>query len=471
MEQVGSCIRPWFAFLSCIWDRGHERVQERPTHDVGVAREMKLCHDQPHLVPPMKLVFYDDLPDPGGSRSSSISHWVSEGWTLASRATDRASFSTRRKAAKRTSNSLTISDPADFRRLNPPVSRLEPFRPLELTIYQPGNRLSDLPEFDGFDIAIPNKFESSHPKPPAKVFSPIDRPVVDPPISSFTVPRKPVGSTSYRPLSVSDRIEVHDHRPPPPEPIRDAAPKMSAEGIRTRNSAHVRHSRTISDPLNPHDNLIIDSQNLQHATNSSREIYNMSFPSPPVNTIKMASHKGLIQPNAQPKTSADLKSPRSHKVTQWLFPKPPSSTPDPASQGAWSSWASRPQQTNHSTIHCRTLSGSTASSANNSSMTACSGRTPSLSSAITATTVQPPPSIQGKLEQDTESMGITTALAIPHGNKMSASRLEEPCPTVYEADHHHFHHHYHHDENDKFLVTAEVAPPINFTQDRVGVAF
>ncbi|OAX81094.1 hypothetical protein ACJ72_04568 [Emergomyces africanus] len=304
MEQAGSGLRQWFVCLTCLWHRGDEKAQERPAHDVGVAREMKLCHDQPHLVPPMKLVFYDDLPDSGGSRSSSISHWVSEGWTLASRATDRASFSTRRKATKRLSNSLSISDPVNFRRLNPPVSRLEPFRPLELSIYQPGNRLSDLPEFNVFDIDIAKIFELSHPQPPAKVFSRIDSHVVHgTPLSSFTVPRKPVGSISHRPLSVSDRIEVHDHRPPPPSAILDPATKRSLEIIRTRNNAHVRHSRTLSDPLNPHDNLTIDGQNLPHVTGRSREIYNMSFPSPRSLLSKWLHTQTSLSPARNQKTA------------------------------------------------------------------------------------------------------------------------------------------------------------------------
>ncbi|KKZ60361.1 hypothetical protein EMCG_04919 [[Emmonsia] crescens] len=472
MEQVGSGLKPWLACLSCIWQRGDGQAHEHPTHDMRVEREMKPCHDQPHLVPPMKLVFYDDLPGPGASRSSSISNWVAEGWTLASRATDRKSFSTRRKATKHISHAPTISEPVNFRRLNPPVSRLEPFRPLELSIYRAGNRLSDLPEFDVFDIDIPNKLESSGPKLPPKVFSPVDGSTIHGPLSSFKVPRKPVGSISYRPLSVSDRIEVHDHRSPAPGPILDPTPRISADNIKIRNNAHARHTRTISDPLIPHDSLIIDHQKQLHVTNSSKEICDLSFPPPPVNTIRIASPTGIIPLNGQLKKSADLKSPRSHKVAQWLFPKPPSSTPDPTSQTVWAPWTSRPQYTSHSTVHSRTLSGSTVSSVNNSSMTACSGRTPSLSSAITATTVQPPPSIPGKLDKEIELMGTMTALDMSHGNKMFASRFEEPCPTVYEADHHLLHHHYHHHhDSEEFLVTPKPTRPVDFRPDRVGVAF
>ena len=48
----------------------------------GVERDMQVCHTQPHLVPPMKLVVYDDLPSPRihHSRNSlSISSWIEEG--------------------------------------------------------------------------------------------------------------------------------------------------------------------------------------------------------------------------------------------------------------------------------------------------------------------------------------------------------------------------------------------------------
>ncbi|KLJ07070.1 hypothetical protein EMPG_17441 [Blastomyces silverae] len=471
MEQVGSGLKQWLACLTCIWHQGDEQAHERPAHDTGVAREMKLCHDQPHLVPPMKLVFYDELPGPGPgrSRSSSISHWVSEGWTLASKATDRVP--TGRKSTTRSSRTPTISEPSDFRRLNPPTSRLEPFRPLELSIYKPGNRLSDLPEFDVFDINSPNKFESSAPKPPPKVFSPLDSSSIhSAPISSFKVPRKPVGSISRRPLSVSERIVVHDHRPQTSECIPDPAPRISADNIKARNTTHARHSRTASDPLNANSSLIVEHEKQPHVTSSSKETDDLSFPSPPVNTIGMASQTDLTSFNGQSKKNSN---PRSHKVTQWLFPKPPSSTSDPTSQAAWTPLTSHPRQASQSTIHSRTFSGSTASSANNSSMTACSGRTPSLSSVITATTVHPPPSIPGTLDKDAEATGTTIGFNMSHGNsnKMFASRLEEPCPTVYEADHHHFHHQYHYDENDKFLVTSEHTHPVDFKPDRVGMAF
>ncbi|OJD24021.1 hypothetical protein ACJ73_04616 [Blastomyces percursus] len=470
MEQVGSGLKQWLACLACIWHQGEEKAHEGPVHDMGVAREMKLCHHQPHLVPPMKLVFYDDLPGLGRSRSSSISYWVSEGWTLASKATDRVS--TGRKSTKRSSHTPTISDPSDFRRLNPSTSRLEPFRPLELSIHQPRNRPSDLPKFDLFDIDIPSKFDSSCPKPPQKVFSPLDNPSIhSTPVPSFKIPRKPVGSLSRRPLSVSDRIEVYDHRPQPSERILDAAPRISADNIKART--HARHSRTGSDPLNSNKSPVVEHQKQPHVTSSSKEMDELSFPSPLVNTIGMASQTeqtGLISFNCQPKKSTN---PRSHKVTQWLFPKPPSSTSGPTSQAAWNPLTTRPRQASQSTIHTRTLSGSTSSSANNSSMTACSGRTPSLSSAITATTVHPPPSISGTQDKEAEATRTTIAFNMSHGNsnKLFASRLEEPCPTVYEADHHHFHHQCHYDENDKFLVTSERTRPVDFKPERIGMTF
>lgn len=397
---------------------------------------MKLCHDQPHLVPPMKLVFYDDLPGPSASRSSSISHWVSEGRTLASRATDR--ISTRRKINKRFSHTPTISNPSDFRRLRPPVSRLEPFRPLELSIYQPGNRLSDLPEFDLFDIDNFNKFNPLRPKPPAKVFSPEDSSAIHgPSVSSFEVRRKPVGSISRRALSVSDRIEVHDHRlqPQPPRPSLDPAPRNSVDKIKIRSNTHAAHTRTMSNPQNRDNSPVIDHQKEPHVISSSKDIYDFSFPSPPSNTTRMASETGFIPLNDQPIKVVDLKSSRSNKVTQWLFPKPPSFTPDPTLQAASTQWTSRPQHPNHPTIHSHTISGSTtSSSANNSSMTACSGKTSSLSSAITTTTGHPPPSISESVDKELESTGTETAFNMPHGNKMFASRLEEPFDTVYEAE-------------------------------------
>ena len=103
---------------------------------------MKVLYQQPHLVPPMKLTVYDELPSTPGLRSpSTISRVVSQGKTFAYRASERASFSVRRRPPRR-----RIGTPHLIREEGEMYSYS--FRPLELSIYVEDNRLSDLPEFD-----------------------------------------------------------------------------------------------------------------------------------------------------------------------------------------------------------------------------------------------------------------------------------------------------------------------------------
>jgi hypothetical protein len=103
-------------------------------------------YQQPHLVPPMKLTVWDELPPtPPPAPLSQLSQLMSHGKTLASRASERASLYARPRATSR----LAISHPQPA--MTAPKDRpyrRRSFRPLELSIYLPNNRLSNLPEFD-----------------------------------------------------------------------------------------------------------------------------------------------------------------------------------------------------------------------------------------------------------------------------------------------------------------------------------
>ena len=110
---------------------------------------MKIAHNQPHLVPPMKLVFYEEMPAsplPIDRSSSRVSQWASSSRGLANRASDRAS-QTLLKRRRTTFGTKQLVEEAETTR-----RRVQPFRPLELSIYLPDNRLSDLPEFDMVDF-------------------------------------------------------------------------------------------------------------------------------------------------------------------------------------------------------------------------------------------------------------------------------------------------------------------------------
>ena len=95
----------------------------------------------------------------------------------------------------------TISAPSDFRRVGTghtsPVRRTGAFRPLQLSIYEPGNRLSDLPQFceDGAEDDT-EEVEGLMRPPQALVKSRSDPTLLRNASTSFSIPRRPVGSRS-----------------------------------------------------------------------------------------------------------------------------------------------------------------------------------------------------------------------------------------------------------------------------------
>lgn len=106
---------------------------------------MNVSYRQPHLVEPMKLRVYDDLPaTPLTSDFAQFSQW---GRNLASRASSRASrISLKRRTMSKSmiSKPLPLTGPAS----DLPFRRRREFTPIQLSIYDPLHRLSPLPEFD-----------------------------------------------------------------------------------------------------------------------------------------------------------------------------------------------------------------------------------------------------------------------------------------------------------------------------------
>ncbi|ERF70309.1 hypothetical protein EPUS_06350 [Endocarpon pusillum Z07020] len=147
MSQPGSAdgiFTRWLAILLSCFGQAQRSGSVAVTS--GVEREMKVAHNQPHLVPPMKLVFYDEMPKSPGPSPCSVnrmSHWVSRGKELASKASIRASL-----IIKKQLSMPDISAPLPVTTADRMSPCRQQFRPLELSIYLPGNRLSDLPGFE-----------------------------------------------------------------------------------------------------------------------------------------------------------------------------------------------------------------------------------------------------------------------------------------------------------------------------------
>lgn len=189
--------------------------------DIGVEREMQVCQTQPHLVPPLKLTVYDDLPSPGfdHERRNSLSNLLEEGRSLASRASHRASMSISRR--RNTMTPISIGAPTDFRRVQscqtmPPMPTQLDFQPLELSIHRGGKRLSDLPEFDSF-LADDGTTQRPPLAVPPRALSSIDLRSrrCHSTASNFSISRKPVGSGVR--ASVANIEPVI--QPPPPARI------------------------------------------------------------------------------------------------------------------------------------------------------------------------------------------------------------------------------------------------------------
>ena len=201
MDWLSNCVEGmhsrWLATsMSCCFSRLPERPeQELPgTYHVAAGKHglieealekyKEICHEQPQSIPPPR---YDSVdPRPPSRSSHHPSQWMAEGRNLASRASSRASRVTRRSVSRRP----TIGTPYDFKRVELPSGRAGGFRPLQLSIYLPGNELEPLPAFDeeleDLDLAQPTK---------ALVKSRSES-ILSRPSTSFTIPRKPVASRS-----------------------------------------------------------------------------------------------------------------------------------------------------------------------------------------------------------------------------------------------------------------------------------
>lgn len=348
---------------------------------------MEICHSQPHLVPPMKLVFYGDLPSPGGhdqSRSSLLPPWVQETKSLASRASQRASVLLTRK---KTHSRPVIGAPTDFRRVEPLSRRRASFRPLELSIYLPGNRLSDLPEFSRFDLDTPGQ-----PSPPVRaLMSPFDssghfRRDSGP----FQFSRKPVGSAPSRRGSVATADLQLQQAQTQRQPRQSMDANLTSPLVPHFSMVHTSNRHPLSLPPQKRPLLIDGSVTVADAPSSSK-------------TTQPAMTRGSLDHQRTKITGK-----RQPGQIQPLPPVPRPSSSSRNNTPTINHHSAKSSSTFQSHSRMRTTSNSTVSS-----------RTPSLSSAITAATTIFP--------SDKEIDGPpTTALPMIPASAKNSVVVEEP---------------------------------------------
>ncbi|KAL8847961.1 MAG: hypothetical protein Q9221_006977 [Calogaya cf. arnoldii] len=180
-----------------------------------------ICYEQPQ--PSSAPLFDFDHVRPA-SRASRASQFVAESRNLASRASRRASSATRRSISRRP----TIGAPSDFRRVDLPRGRTPNFRPLQLSIYLPGNELPCLPTFyeedeDNAGLVYPAQ---------ALVKSRSDS-MLSRPSASFSIPRKPVPS---RTVSLDQTRYSMDNRFTFNETIAEPRPVHRRPSLAARQS-------------------------------------------------------------------------------------------------------------------------------------------------------------------------------------------------------------------------------------------
>lgn len=183
---------------------------------VGYQRDMEVLYQQPHLVPPMKMTIWDEMPPtPPPSMPTRL---MSQGRDLASRASERASFSIRHRSPPRPSIStpMPVAVPADHIPL-----RRRSFRPLELSIYLPNNRLSELPDFDAVSFVDSGELR----QPPRALLRTR---------SAEALPRHPIGrSMPPKPASMFERRASHARRDTVVSALSESRPSSSYEALRS----------------------------------------------------------------------------------------------------------------------------------------------------------------------------------------------------------------------------------------------
>lgn len=351
----------------------------------GARREMQVCHTQPHLVPPMKLVVYDDLPSPTVHHPRhSLSSWVVEGRQLASKASARASMTLRRHS---TASAMKIGAPTDFRRVqsfHPHVASTDSdYRPLELRIHQSGNQLPALPSFDSFQLDELHQRSTLAIPPPTLASSSVrDRRCQS---TTSAVIRKPVGSGNRRswgsqwgpviqappPVRIASGLIPHFSIVNPvetvlpetpvristPMPLEDGDSKRSLDIEWPRHESHLPASTEEEEarpqtprvsPRNADD--LPDEPFLNEATHprdSPSTASSRTMPS------QISSLRRPTPPLAEKRKTIASVSSLSNRMTQWFFPSKAAASPTAVSLAGENGFAWE---------RTRTLSGTTMAS-------------------------------------------------------------------------------------------------------------
>ncbi|KAI9370872.1 hypothetical protein BJX61DRAFT_65393 [Aspergillus egyptiacus] len=465
IEQAGSVFAGWISScLFCLDSSGDDvGIQQQAMKQKAAERE--ICHSQPHLVSPMKLVVYDDLPGPGRPRASSFPTWMMEGSrNLASRASSRASMSFKRKSTA----PLRISAPTDFRRVNtlPAVSTVSTrYRPLELSFERPANRLPDLPSFSDFKFNEDGQQQTLLTRPQKALsfttdFSCQTRPRTHRPSSSFQLPRKPVGSGSRRSSLATWELLLEKQVPVSHPLIPHFSTRSSTTSVATSLSPSTFTSpsnwpvSTMGSPPLPSN----DPSRMSHYTASAvsqtpkpTTPQDKSLPPIPVESSLSSAYHPYNLPatpvhvplEQHTDPSPPSSSSRSSRVTQWLLqtsqpsklPTNPTSNPRRQSQSFRLSFRIRPRTLSGSTLASPTtnnipIPGAFNPTATPAPTTPLSHRTPTAGTTITAAQT---PALDSQFEKELEIPGTLAPRQTAPSTFSDRHSRTYQHPTIFEV--------------------------------------
>ncbi|KAI2270361.1 hypothetical protein LOZ03_001133, partial [Ophidiomyces ophidiicola] len=360
-----------------------------------VERVVPIYHNQqPRAIAPMKLTIYDELPSPRAPKPSSLrmSSWLGEGRDRSSKLQKRKSLLNGPSSRLSRRQKRTISAPTNFRRVQPARRRVS-FRPLELSIYMPGNQLPDLPEFSKFDVEYPSIPSRARDNPYYRRYS--DTP------STFTIPRKPVGSLRRKSSPVDNQDAFLGHRSARSESRLSRPATIYRENSRRHNRARSTPIMSPTPRTFPADSTTDGRSHVPSMRYSSRTESSSAFPE----FVLADTYRAPM--------------PRSDSLGNWALGSPSGLQTPPTS---FSSRGTRSRKPSDSTI----ISTNT--------LTAASRRTPSLASSLTSagTLYQPTPFPEAS--EKTYEIALDNAMRPKTGNP----RYEETYPTIYESEQYHF---------------------------------
>ena len=296
---------------------------------VAVGHDTEVFYEQPAPHPPPKYDLGHAHATTRSSHRQSTYHrpssslhqsaQISESRPRTQRSVSKIGFTSRRSTPRRP----TIGVPSEFRRVQSgrisPLRRTPPFRPLQLSIYLPGNELPELPIFweDGADKTVDVTLERPAQ---ALIKSRSESTLLLHPSNSFSIPRKPVplriSSLDTSRFSMDSQFTLNWVGNPPKSRSIDHLRSKSIE--RRPSFITTRSAQEFLDALDARDAHL--PQPPPAATRSNSE--------PPYTIYRRASEQSLrLRTHLEERQSLEGRLPNCATIQEELSPLSPRPSP------------------------------------------------------------------------------------------------------------------------------------------------